>query len=202
VAYLQQAPRDATSKFGPRALHDNFVGDSSSGIFENGQLRHTLGYVLLVTADNVTTVSRHVLFNESIIADNTSSSVHFSGNNPITNTSGFLDDDQIAADRAAYEGEGEDVNDDPPPLNQDSNSDDDDAPPPPRTASPTSSSKPSSEPSSESSSLPIVRPTGDLRVGLRQEPRHNYTAYVVLLAANVPTPESFKDAMAGNYKND
>jgi hypothetical protein len=49
VAYLRQAPRDATGKFGPRALRGNLVGYGAAGVYENGQLRHALGYVIAPT---------------------------------------------------------------------------------------------------------------------------------------------------------
>jgi hypothetical protein len=63
VAYLRQAPRDAAAagKFGPRAKRGRLIGYGQSGIYEHGQLRRALGYVI-AGADNSITVSRHVLF--------------------------------------------------------------------------------------------------------------------------------------------
>jgi hypothetical protein len=66
VAYLRQVPRDTTGKFGPRALRGRLIGYGLSGIYENGQMRCALGYVI-ATADNTVTVSRHILFDESAL---------------------------------------------------------------------------------------------------------------------------------------
>jgi hypothetical protein len=68
VAYLRQAPRDAAAagKFGPRAKRGRLIGYGQSSIFEHGQLRRALGYVI-AGADNSITVTRHVLFEEAAL---------------------------------------------------------------------------------------------------------------------------------------
>jgi hypothetical protein len=70
VAYLRQAPRDAAAagKLGPRAKRGRLIGYGLSGIYEHGQLRRALGYVI-AGADNSITVTRHVLFNEDALFD-------------------------------------------------------------------------------------------------------------------------------------
>jgi hypothetical protein len=211
VAYLRQAPRDATGKFGPRAVRGHLIGYGQSGIYENGQLRRTLGFVM-AGSDNSIPVTRHVLFNETSLLN----SINGRSQHPTANVPGFPSDDQLyggadgddgdAADDddgdAADDDDG-DAADDAPAADDayddtDFNgiyhaADDDDAEPDdddPTTHAP--------DPTGAGPGAPQqpIRSSGDLRVSLRQQPTPHYGAGIVLLASNVPTPENFRDAMA------
>ena len=211
---MRQAPRDAAAagKFGPRAKRGRLIGYGQSGVYEQGQLRHALGYVI-AGADNSITVSRHVLFDEAALFDPiVSGDIEPHVNSDTTGSRDvFPTDSQLEIDRdqqPTQRGGAEDPDDDLAAYDDDDDADDaddandadDDVEEAPRH--PTDVNDDDDDDKDDDLPQPMLRPTGLLRVGLRQQTQPSYNAGVVVLAADVPTPVNFRDAMAGPQHNE